>query len=233
MASTPRSLDRRTTSEEVASRLRQEILRAELRPGTRLRQGAIAARFGVSTTPVREAFALLQAEGLVRIDPHRGAVVFLPSVADLREYYEIREALEGLAIALALPNLDDALLDELQALINRMKVIEDPETWASLNGEFHHRLYEPSGRPRLLSLIGTLRDASSAYIRLYVARQLPGQRSDADHQRILDACRARDVERTRAALAHHLRHVAEELARFITLPDAPATEATTAHQPAD
>ena len=215
MASRPANLDRRTTSEEVASRLRQEILRAELRPGTRLRQGAIAARFGVSTTPVREAFALLQAEGLVRIDPHRGAVVFLPSVEDLREYYEIREALEGLAITLAIANLGEALLDELQGLIDRMKQTEDGELWAAMNEDFHRRLYEASGRPRLLSLIRTLRDASSAYIRLYVARQVPGQRSDADHQAILDACQAGNAEQARAALAHHMRHTADELARYI------------------
>jgi DNA-binding GntR family transcriptional regulator len=223
MASSPHRFTRRTTSEEVASRLREEILRGDLEPGRRLRQGAVATRFGVSTTPVREAFALLQAEGLVRIDPHRGAVVFLPSVKDVREYYEIREALEALAITLALPNLDDALLDEMQGVVHQMKEATDEEMWASMNTEFHRRLYSASGRPRLLSMIETLRDASSTYIRMYVSHQPPGQRSDADHQRILDACRARDANEARAAVAHHMRHTAEELAHLITLSAAPGT----------
>jgi DNA-binding GntR family transcriptional regulator len=215
MASNQESLSRRTTSEEVAARLRDEILRSELAPGTRLRQGAMAKRFGVSTTPVREAFTLLQAEGLVRIDPHRGAIVFLPSVKDVREYYEIREALESLAIALALPNLDDDTLDELQALVTRMRLEEEESVWAEMNERFHRTIYEASNRPRLTSMIATLRDASKAYIHMYVARQNPATRSNDDHQEILEACRDRDAERARASVSHHMRHTASELAAFI------------------
>lgn len=227
MASTPENLTRRTTSDEVAARLRDEILRSELPPGTRLRQGAIATRFGVSTTPVREAFALLQADGLVRIDPHRGAEVFVPSVEDVREYYEIRESLEGLAVTLAIPNLDERLLGELQDLVYRMRYVGDEEQWTSMNDEFHQRLYQASGRSRLASMIETLRDASSAYIHMYVARQAPGERSDADHQRILDACRAGDAGEARAAVAHHMRHTADELARYIRASEARGNQEVT------
>ena len=209
------NLSRRTTSEEVAARLRAEILRGELEPGRRLRQSAVATRFGVSTTPVREAFALLQAEGLVRIDPHRGAIVFHPSVEDVREYYEIREALESLAITLALPGLDDAILGELQSLIYRMRHVRDEDLWTSMNEEFHRTIYAASRRPRLCSMIANLRDASSAYIHMYVAHQAPGARSDDDHQEILDACGARDAQRARDAVAHHMRHTADEVAGFI------------------
>jgi DNA-binding GntR family transcriptional regulator len=215
MARDQENLTRRTTSEEVAARLRAEILRGELEPGRRLRQSAVAARFGVSTTPVREAFALLQAEGLVRIDPHRGAIVFHPSVEDVREYYEIREALETLAITLALPKLDDAVLGELGSLVYRMRHVRDEDLWTSMNEEFHRSIYAASGRPRLCSMIANLRDASSAYIHMYVAHQAPGARSDDDHQEILDACRARDADRARAAVAHHMRHTADEVAEYI------------------
>lgn len=219
MADNQESLNRRTTSEEVAARIRDEILRSELAPGARLRQGAMAERFGVSTTPVREAFALLQAEGLVQIDPHRGAIVFLPTVTEVREYYEIREALETLAIALALPNLNDADLDELQALVNRMRREEEESLWAEMNERFHRTIYQACRRPRLAGMIATLRDASKAYIHMYVARQEPATRSNDDHQEILEACRTRDVKRARAAIAHHLRHTANELADFISRSD--------------
>lgn len=215
MASNQQSFGRRTTSEEVAARLRDEILRAELPPGTRLRQGEMAARFGVSTTPVREAFALLQAQGLVSIDPHRGAIVFLPSVTDVREYYEIREALETLAITLAVPNLDDPTLDELEALVDEMRSEDEESVWADMNERFHRTIYAASDRPRLVNMIATLRNASKAYIHMYVARQKPEARSNDDHQEILDACRARDLPRARAAVAHHMRHTATELASFI------------------
>src|SRR5688572_20697813 len=88
----------RTAAEAVATRLRQEIQAGEHAPGTPLRQTEVARRLGVSTTPVREAFALLQADGLVRIDRYRGAVVFRPTAEELRDAYEIREALELLAV---------------------------------------------------------------------------------------------------------------------------------------
>jgi DNA-binding GntR family transcriptional regulator len=106
-------LDRDTTAKVVAERLRDEIQDGTLSPGTRLRQNEVARRFGVSTTPVREAFAQLQAEGLVRIDPHRGAVVFRPTTDDLVEFYEIREVLESLAVVRAIPRLA-ALIENLR-----------------------------------------------------------------------------------------------------------------------
>src|ERR1700755_1265283 len=89
----------RTIAGQVAARLRAEIVAGERAPGSKLRQVEIAKRYGVSTTPVREALAMLQREGLVRLHAQRGAVVFLPSVADLREHYEIRGALEALPAA--------------------------------------------------------------------------------------------------------------------------------------
>src|SRR3954454_15955157 len=86
----------RTVAGQVAEHLKAEILAGERAPGSRLPQVEIARALGVSTTPVREALATLQTEGLVRLHPQRGAVVFLPSVGDLREHYEIRGALEAL-----------------------------------------------------------------------------------------------------------------------------------------
>ena len=80
---------RTTTTRELIGRLRQEIYGGFYPPGARLRQSALAARFGVSTTPVREALSALQAEGLVTVDPHRGAVVVQPTPEDVRESFAI------------------------------------------------------------------------------------------------------------------------------------------------
>lgn len=212
-----KQFSRQTTADAVAEHLRGEIQRGELGPGTRLRQGEVAARFGVSTTPVREAFALLQADGLLRIDPHRGAIVFHPSVDDVREFYEIREALETLAVSHAIPHLDDALLDSLQGLVDDMRATDDQGAWTEMNETFHLRLYEASGRPRLCNTIANLRDASSAYIRMFVAHQAPGKKVDDEHQAILDACRARDTEAAIEAVGLHMRHSLDDLTRFIEL----------------
>jgi DNA-binding GntR family transcriptional regulator len=215
MAISGESLSRRTTSESVASKLRSDILRGALEPGTRLRQGEVAARFGVSTTPVREAFALLQADGLVRIDPHRGAIVFHPSVDDVREFYEIREALEVLAVELSMASLSDELLDRLQELIDEMGTTTDQERWTALNEEFHRRMYQVSGRTRLCDMIANLRNASSAYIHMYVAHQTLTKRANHEHQEILDSCRARDLDRAQAAVRNHLRHTVHGVVEFI------------------
>jgi DNA-binding GntR family transcriptional regulator len=208
-------LERRTTADSVAHMLRNEVQRGQLPPGTRLRQNEVAQRFGVSTTPVREALALLQAEGLVRIDPHRGALVFHPTVADLRESYEIRQALESVAVTKAIPNLSDELVADLQALIDRMRKEKLETRWVEMNDEFHLRLYQASEMPRLCSMIANLRNSSSTYIHMFAAHDLPEHRADDDHQEILDACAAGDPRRARKAIAAHINHTVEGLVRFI------------------
>jgi DNA-binding GntR family transcriptional regulator len=216
MASRQDTLGRHTTAKVVAGRLREEIQHGRLAPGTRLRQNDVAKRFGVSTTPVREAFAQLQAEGLVRIDPHRGAVVFHPTVDDVLEFYEIREALESLAVTHAIPRLRKEVARELGTVIDRMRRTEDARKWLKLNDQFHLRLYESADRPRLSSLIDNLRDASAPYIHMFVASRPLSQRANDEHQEILDACVRGDPGAAEAAIRGHLRSASEQLAEFLS-----------------
>jgi DNA-binding GntR family transcriptional regulator len=207
-----------TAAKVVAGLLRDEIQSGALSPGMRLRQNDIAGRFGVSSTPVREAFAQLEAEGLIRIDPHRGAVVFRPTVRDLVEFYEIREALESLAVRRAIPNLDEARLKELQALIVTMRKTEDARAWMKLNDEFHRKIYERADRPRLNSMVESLRDASTPYMRINVAGHAIEARANEEHQRILGACVAGDPDAAEAAIREHLRSAADRLVAFLSQP---------------
>ena len=205
--------DRNTTAKVVAGMLRDQIQQGGLAPGIRLRQNEIAERFGVSTTPVREAFAQLQAEGLVRIDPHRGAVVFRPTVEDLLEYYEIREVLESLAVTHAIERLTPHKAKELSELIDRMRRTTDARRWLRLNDEFHLKLYESAQRPHLSSLIDNLRDASTPYISMFVASRKLSDQANGEHQAILDACTRGDARAAQRAIRDHLRHASGELAR--------------------
>src|ERR1700754_4571906 len=107
----------RTIAGQVAERLRAEIVAGERAAGSRLRQVEIARALHVSTTPVREALAMLQREGLVRLSEQRGAVLFLPSADDLREHYEIRAALESLAAAKTAECFEKPWAAPLQQLI--------------------------------------------------------------------------------------------------------------------
>ena len=184
MSASPDIIDTpRTVSGLVAERLRAQIVAGELASGTKLRQVEIARRFGVSTTPVREALAALQREGLVRLHPQRGAVVFVPTVEDLREHYEIRAALEALAASCTAERFEERWAAPLEPCSTRCRPAPAAVRYLELNQRFHTELYEHCGRPRLVEMIASLRDASSAYLHIYrAAADFPVGALDAEHR---------------------------------------------------
>ncbi|MCE0765070.1 GntR family transcriptional regulator [Pseudonocardia kujensis] len=201
-----------TRASAITQELRQLILSGALAPGTRLRQMEIADRFGVSSTPVREAFTALAREGLVRQSTHRGVIVFAPSVADIRENFEIRIALESLAAERAAEVISEDALAELDDLLGRMKIalVEDPDMHsAELNPRFHAVINGAAKRPRLNAMIESLRDASVAYHTQFAQPMLTAEYACAiqeEHEEIVAALRARSPKRAAEAVAHHIRH---------------------------
>jgi DNA-binding GntR family transcriptional regulator len=203
----------RTVAGLVAERLRAEIVAGERAPGSRLPQVEIARRLGVSTTPVREALAMLQREGLVRLHPQRGAVVFIPTVAGLREHYEIRAALEALAAARTAEAFEPRWGPPLEALLDEMRTAPPAPRYLELNQRFHTTLYAHSARTKLVDMIASLRDASSAYLHIYrAAADFPAERLDAEHRAMLAACIARDPDAAAEATRLHLEHTVEYVA---------------------
>src|SRR4051794_10099231 len=150
----------RTVAGQVAEHIKAEILAGERAPGSRLPQVEIARALGVSTTPVREALASLQRAGLVRLHAQKGAVVFLPSVDDLREHYEIRGALEALAAAKAAEHFEPEWAGPLTDLLDEMADGPPAPRYIELNQRFHTALYTHAGRAQLTAMIAALRDAS-------------------------------------------------------------------------
>jgi len=206
-----------TIAEQVAAALRREIATGQLAAGTRLRQVEIAQRFEVSTTPVREAFGLLQSEGLVQIDTHRGVTVFLPTIQDLVEHYEIRMALEMLAVEKAAEHFQAQDAPPLVAILDEMHATSDAVLYVERNQQFHLRLYSLSGRSRLITMIGELRNASNAYLHLYAAADVPrdAQRLDREHREILAACQASDPVRAANAVRHHLQQTVAHVMKVL------------------
>jgi DNA-binding GntR family transcriptional regulator len=204
----------RTRAEAIATELRRAILAGELAPGERLRQAEIAERYGVSTTPVREAFTALAGDGLVRQDAHRGVVVFSPSVEEVTETYEIRGALEALAVRLATPALTNAALADLDELVGRMAEAS-PADYAELNREFHDRIYAAAGRRRLQGIITSLRERS--YSKLATRRFDPAYRDQvhSEHKAILAALQARAVGEAVTLVSSHLEHNARHVAALV------------------
>jgi DNA-binding GntR family transcriptional regulator len=204
----------RTRAVAVAGELRRMIQSGELAAGARLRQGELAERFGVSTTPVREALTALAREGLIRQDAHRGAVVFPPTPDDVRENFEIRLALEPLASSLAAARVSDDDLDVIENLAARLRrTVEDPRTavepsrYEELDRGFHARIFAAAGRPRLAEMISSLRDASAAYAHLHGAVEDPAAllaALQAQHEQLVDALRGADAEGAAQVAAEHV-----------------------------
>jgi DNA-binding GntR family transcriptional regulator len=209
-----------TRSAAVAAELRRLILSGELKPGERLRQVELAERFNVSTTPVREAFTALARAGLVRHAVQRGVVVFTPTTSDVTENYEIRMALEPLATEIAAKSISDADLGRLQEVVERMRRTKRGLDYQPLNREFHRIVYAAAGRPRLLELIESLRDAFEAYIG-YDATARPDpeyfEAAHREHEAIAAALAARAPRRARKLMLEHLSHNAEHIAASVEM----------------
>lgn len=141
----------------VTSALRELIVRGEFEPGTRLRQRDLAARFGVSATPVREALRRLETEGLIHYDLHRGATVIEATVGVRDENFQIRAALEALAARMAASRITAQELDDLQALHREMEAAKSNDADVmDINRRFHFKIYEAARSPTLLALLRLL-----------------------------------------------------------------------------
>jgi DNA-binding GntR family transcriptional regulator len=207
----------RTLAEWLANEMRQEIRSGDLPGGTHLRQTEVAKRFDVSSTPVREAFALLQRAGLLTSEPHKGVYVASPSVDDLRENYEIRIQLEAHATEKAVPNLagdDLALLRELLDEMAPLSLEREYQRYYELNEAFHDAIYSAANRPRLHALIRQLRDEPASFLGLFgrPPLHLDAHQSKAQHEAIFEACAAGDAGRAGAAMAAHLEDALQRIA---------------------
>lgn len=198
-----------TMSSALAARIRDDIHAGTLKAGARLRQSEVARRYSISTTPVREAFMMLEREGLLTRSEHRGVVVANPSVEEVTETYLIRIPLEVLATEHGVPNLTDDDIDRMAEIleqIDRARESGDRDAMSLLNEEFHSIIYEAARLPRLLLMISRMRAESRPYIKLYRVFDPTSSDLDTDHQEILDACRARDAKRAAKAMRTHLEH---------------------------
>src|SRR5438552_4302674 len=145
----PAPLENLTLWQRVHERLREQILSGELEPGTELAEVALSEQLGVSRGPVREALGRLASEGLVIVRPRRGAVVRSLSTEEFLELYQVREALEMMAVKLAVPRLTAEDIDGLRGLIEAMARHAERDEVAQVfeaNMAFHGGLLEVAGK---------------------------------------------------------------------------------------
>jgi DNA-binding GntR family transcriptional regulator len=194
-----------TTHEFVHATLRRAILSGALPGGTRLLQADIASQLSVSTTPVREALRDLAAEGLVVFKPHSGAVVRELNIVELAELYDIRRALEPLAIRRAAALISPEEIAAAQALAREMEQEKDPARWAELNRRFHHVVEGASQAQFILSVLKGVQDIAAIYVAHVLARKPSRIASgNREHRALLAALRRRDGDAAAALQAAHL-----------------------------
>ncbi len=189
-----RSVRREQLSDEVAGRLRAEIMSGTLRPGTFIRLDETAAQLGVSITPVREALRTLRGEGMVQLEPHRGHVVLPLSRADIADIFWLQATIAKELAASAAERITDAEIDELEALNGELALAverRDPDEVAAAEFAFHRAFNHATGRIKL------------AWFLLHVARYLPpliyatdpqwGAAAVTNHRELISALRRRDA----------------------------------------
>ena len=201
--------------ESIADSLRADILRGKLKSGQALKQDEIAAQFGVSKIPVREALVQLKAEGLVNFYPNRGAFVSELSAAEADEIYIMRIALEAAVLARAIPHLTVAHLKHAKEILEAIDREENIAKWGELNWEFHATLYAPAALPRIMDTIRTLHSNIARYLVLYLAGMAYQKKSQKEHRAILEACRHGDTEKAVAVLVVHLQGASDHLVAFL------------------
>ncbi len=180
----------------AADKIREMILSGQLEPGEWLRQDDLARTLGVSTMPIREALRQLQAEGLVKFHPRRGAFVTEMSVAHHQEMYRIREELEVLACQwVAEDNFERVDLARLKQLLDDIEVAQkdaDISRRLELVRAFFFTIYQASGKEYLLRILSNVWDLSTQYRRYFATVPEINARRLIDYRRVYDACAARD-----------------------------------------
>lgn len=210
--------------DDLAARIRAKIMSGEIPIGAPLRQADLAAQFGISRTPVREALRQLQTGGLIEVVPNRGAVVRVPVPWEVREAYEVRAELESLAARRAVDRLDDATIAQLrsvnQAMYERSLSAAEGEQpkqrEGSDNDQFHGLIYQASGNTRLTRMLVEINDAFPRNVSALVLRENSRHREEnfREHEELIEAFVAGDRERAAELMRDHVLRAGEHLAHW-------------------
>ncbi len=213
MTSTPG--ESRVASQRVADAIAGRILSGTLAPGARIKQEELAAELDASRVPVREALRMLESRGLVTIRANSGAWVTEMTLRDLELSYQIRERIEPLLLLDSMPRLEQADLDTMTALQERIEATDDVEEFLVLDRELHWSTYRTHRAPQLAAMVARLWDVTQHYRREFT--RLAGRdRSwiiDSEHRLLIEALRNRDAESAESVLTLHIRRTRLELGR--------------------
>ncbi|WP_244314590.1 GntR family transcriptional regulator [Paracoccus sp. TD-10] len=200
------------TAEPIYDALKSAIMAGDLLPGEPLRQDEIARNHGVSKIPVREALLRLEVDGFVTFRKNKGATVRELTPHEILNLLDIRVALECKALELAIPHMVHSDFDKADRILAEYGESTDISTWSDLNVRFHQALYDPCDNPLLLQMIDDLRARIGPVTRLLVTETSGLERPHQEHHRILDACKAGEVEKAVDLMRQHIETTKKETA---------------------
>ena len=202
----------------VFNTLRQEILFGTLKPGENLREVALANRIGVSRTPVREAIRMLEIEGLVVMQPGKGAKVAEITRKELEDVLEVRNALEKLAIELACERMTEEQLAALKKNLLQFKEavqIKDVTKLAAIDEEFHDIIFNATDNKRLINLLNSFKDQMYRFRFEYLKDSSNYERLVTEHERVITGLEQKDADAAKSSISDHIYgqavHVGEKI----------------------
>lgn len=207
----------------IEETLRSAILDGRIPCGSALRQQDLADFFGVSRMPVREALRQLEAQSLLSVIAHKGAVVAPLVQGDAVETYALRILLESEALRLSIPLLT---ADDIELAARHIDDLETEREYTEigrLNRLFHMALYSKAPNRRLLRLVEDGLNEEERFLRFNLQAMNLGELSQEDHRALLRAVEDRDVEGSVRLLEQHLNRAVEVITRYLGTPEAPGT----------
>jgi DNA-binding GntR family transcriptional regulator len=207
-----------TLAENLRQQLEEAIAAGRLEPGSRLDEQEIALRFGVSRTPVREAFRLLAANNLVELRGRQGAAVRVIGSHALIEMFQVMAELEGLCAKLAARRVSKSWGDKIGDIHQRLVALAgggDVDAFYDVNQEFHEAIYEASRNVFLADQTRKLRNQVAAYRRRVT--RMPNRIADTvrEHEEVMQAILAHDPERANRAMRDHVNLLGDNLLDFL------------------
>lgn len=207
-------LGHRTLSAAIVEQLRRDILDGTYAAGDQLRQDALAASFEVSRIPVREALFQLEAEGLVLIEPHKGAIVSAFSLEEIDDVFDLRVLLEPRLLAQSAPLLtpqDFAEISALDAAFKDAIAAQDVAQWGQLNARYHLALCRHARQPRTLAIVTSLLQTSDRFTRVQMNSTPALHRAESEHRKLLRLCQEGKVAQACDYLVAHIEKVRRDL----------------------
>lgn len=200
----------------IEEKLRNVILDGSLPSGTALRQQELASLFGVSRMPVREALRQLEAQSLLRVETHKGAVVAPLIDEDAADAYALRILLESEALRLSVPLLDADDFATARRCIEMMEVETDYTRFGTLNRMFHMALYAKAPNQRLMRLVEQGLNEEERFLRFNLEKMNLGKLAQDDHWQLLCLAEERNVDQTVEVLHLHLNRGVKAVTRYLS-----------------